>query len=546
MKVFNILLLVLVVSSASGRVGTLQPALEPLDGTILNECVDMLEDGDEPLGLVNGLNNTMVNGFKSSRKAEILHEYTIINGSAVLMNLDALQSDGVDEQTDGLDNLDKAYSYIRDGSNVDVYILDTGIDIIMDLEGYGAPDTGEVHQDAYGNTTTRVITDASPVFEKPLVIQGDPEAQFGRSIALSGDASILAVGAPTFNNEFGFEAGRVSLYQLVGNSANLMFDFSGAQDGLRVGQVMSMSRSSPPVLAIAGTNFVDVYPISQFLDGAGGAVDSPVLAFDRFEPDFTDEDYGASIAVSGDGTRLAVGAPGAFIGAHDVGQVLIYEIGFGQIGVEIPGLDGNDFFGSAVALSEDGTIVAVGALTGSSRAGYVRIFRQNGANWDQVGQTLEGRQPGDNLGKSLSISADGQTVAIGAYQADAASGAGYVRVYQLVGTTWTQIGADMVGPNDGDRFGSSVALTPDASFLTIGANANDCDGLTNSGLVQTFENQNGKWTQIGGDITGNADRRNLGVAVAISSDGQTIATGGPLGTAVQDINVGEASVHFII
>jgi hypothetical protein len=65
--------------------------------------------------------------------------------------------------------------------------------------------------------------------------------QFGRSIALSGDGSILAVGAPSFDNEFGSEEGRVSLYQLEGNSANFIFDFSGAQDGLRVGQVLSMS-----------------------------------------------------------------------------------------------------------------------------------------------------------------------------------------------------------------------------------------------------------------------------------------------------------------
>jgi hypothetical protein len=91
-----------------------------------------------------------------------------------------------------------------------------------------------------------------------------------------------------------------------------------------------------------------------------------------------------------------------------------------------------------------------------------------------------------------------------------------------------------------------VALTPDASFVTIGANANDSDGFTNNGLVQIYENQNGNWTQIGGNITGNADSRNLGVGVAISSDGQTIAVGGPLGTAVQDTNVGEASVHYII
>jgi hypothetical protein len=67
---------------------------------------------------------------------------------------------------------------------------------------------------------------------------------------------------------FGSNRSEVILYQyLEGNSANFIFDFSGAQDGLRVGQVLSMSRSSPPVLAIGGANFVDVYPISQFLDG---------------------------------------------------------------------------------------------------------------------------------------------------------------------------------------------------------------------------------------------------------------------------------------
>jgi hypothetical protein len=131
--------------------------------------------------------------------------------------------------------------------------------------------------------------------------------------------------------------------------------------------------------------------------------------------------------MSENGTRLAVASPGTFISAHDVGRGTSADLrnrSRTKIGAEIPGLDGNDYFGSAVALSDDGTIVAVGALTGSSGAGYVRVFRQNGANCDQVGQTIEGRQPGDNLGNMLPILADGQTVAIGAYQVDAASGAG--------------------------------------------------------------------------------------------------------------------------
>jgi hypothetical protein len=229
-----------------------------------------------------------------------------------------------------------------------------------------------------------------------------------------------------------------------------------------------------------------------------------------------------------------------------VGQVQIYAVEATQIGGEIFGLEENDFFGSAVSLSDDGTIVAVGALTGASTAGYVRVFTQNGVNWDQVGQTIIGRQPGDNLGKSISISSDGLTVAIGAYQVDVAiEGPGYVQVYQLVGTTWTQVGVDIVGPTAGGRFGFSVALTPDAKFLTIGANAVDGGGLMTNGLVRTFENISGTWTQVGGDIIGDADNRNLGVSVAISSDGTTIALGGPLSDDGMNTNVGEASVYFL-
>jgi hypothetical protein len=115
--------------------------------------------------------------------------------------------------------------------------------------------------------------------------------------SLSGDGSILAVGAPSFDNEFGSEEGRVSLYQLEGNSANF-YSTSGAQDGLRVGQVLSMSRSSPPVLAIGGrTLLMFIRLVNSWTDT--GAANPLVVEFDRFEADFTDEDFGASISVAG-------------------------------------------------------------------------------------------------------------------------------------------------------------------------------------------------------------------------------------------------------
>jgi hypothetical protein len=382
---------------------------------------------------------------------------------------------------------------------------------------------------------------SEPALMERLTLQGDEGTQFGRSIALSADGSILAVGAP-FHNDFAMEAGRVGLFQLVGNSVNVLFEFTGNQVGLRVGQSLSMSTTSPPILAIGGTEFVNVYPISQFLNG-GGSSDELVLAFHRFEADFINEDYGSAISISGDGTRLAVGAPRTSSEAEHVGMVQVYLIGAGQIGLEIPGLDANDFFGSAVSLSEDGTTLAAGSFTGASGAGYARIFRQSGHNWDQVGQTLQGQQPGDNLGRSISISADGQTVAVGAFQAEAGTETGYVQVYHFDGTAWTQVGKDIVGPINGGRFGVSVALTPDATFLTIGANAHDSGGFTKNGLVQVYENQIGTWTKIGGDVVGNADSRNLGVGLAISSDGLTVAAGGPLSTSTQDTNIGEAVVY---
>jgi subtilisin family serine protease len=169
---------VLLASSASARVGSVQRSLEPVDGVIPDEFVVMLPEGVDAPGLVNGLKARLVNGLKNSGQAEILYDYTIIPGFAVRMKLNALQNvlrniegaeifpnvvatgtsvqspvpswglDRVDQKTD---NLDKAYKYERDGSKVDVYVLDTGIFIDHEDFGgrasHGADFTGEGNYD---------------------------------------------------------------------------------------------------------------------------------------------------------------------------------------------------------------------------------------------------------------------------------------------------------------------------------------------------------------------------------------------------------------
>jgi hypothetical protein len=123
------------------------------------------------------------------------------------------------------------------------YILDTDIDIVIDLEDFGVPNTvapvfwSEGRGKSgwwweYDDTTP----EASPVFKEPLVIQGTP-AQFGtsRSIALSSDGSIRWVLHP-LTTHLAPEVGRASLYQLEGNSANLYSTSLELKTGFELGK----------------------------------------------------------------------------------------------------------------------------------------------------------------------------------------------------------------------------------------------------------------------------------------------------------------------
>jgi hypothetical protein len=106
-----------------------------------------------------------------------------------------------------------------------------------------------------------------------------------------------------------------------------------------------------------------------------------------------------------------------------------------QRGADIDGEAADDYSGRAISLSADGQTVAIGAYgndgAGSS-AGHVRIFTWDASGWVQAGADIDGEAAGDGSGFSVSLSADAQTVAIGARDNDGAvRGAGHVRVYSL-------------------------------------------------------------------------------------------------------------------
>ena len=195
-----------------------------------------------------------------------------------------------------------------------------------------------------------------------------------------------------------------------------------------------------------------------------------------------------------------------------------------QVGADIDGEAADDWSGS-VSISADGTRVAIGAEgndgTGTD-VGHVRVYAESGGTWTQVGADIDGEAAGY---LSIYLSSDGTRVAIGAaYNDGTGTDAGHVRVYAESGGMWTQVGADIDGEAAGDWPGVSVSMSSDGTRVAIGAMYNDGTG-DKAGHVRVYSESGGTWTQVGADIDGEAADDWPGVSVSMSSDGTRVAIG---------------------
>ncbi len=204
----------------------------------------------------------------------------------------------------------------------------------------------------------------------------------------------------------------------------------------------------------------------------------------------------------------------------------MYGISQTQIGQNIFGDSGGDELGKSTSISSNGNIIAVGAPYNSGNgtwSGQVKVYQNIGEEWTQLGQNIEGNEY-DSLGYSVSLSSDGNIFAVGLERNNNLNGnaSGAVRVFENIGNVWTQIGEDIIGANSNDRFGSSVDLSSNGEILAVGARLNSDNGMF-SGHVKIYNFSNGTWTQIGQDINGESDGSGLGDRIALSSDGNTVS-----------------------
>ena len=269
--------------------------------------------------------------------------------------------------------------------------------------------------------------------------------------------------------------------------------------------------------------------------------------------------FGMGVCISGNGACIAVGAPFDDT-TNNQGAAYIFEK-VGSTWIQTQKLVQSDtlantLFGTKLALSDDGTTLAVAAAhhdnpTGSSTqtdAGAAYIFdkAQNGT-WSQTQKIYPSDgAANEHFGYGIDISGDGTVVAVGQSSADGVnvgqSGLGAVYVYVKSSGAWSATQTQKIVSTDnasGDAFGHDVALSQNGDRLLVGAPRDD-DTQTDNGAIYIFDRTNGVWTQTTKHHAvathGVTNYDGFGTSVSISGDGKVYIGG----HQYQDVMVGSS------
>ena len=387
---------------------------------------------------------------------------------------------------------------------------------------------------------------------------GALDGHIGMGVAISSDGNTMAVGAQhessnargidgNQNDESAYNAGAV--YVFTGGGATwaqqAYVKASNAEGGDHFGSTVALSDDG-------NTMAVAAYWESGGATGVNGD-----------EADNSIPQAGAAYVFTRSGTTWT---QQAYIKASNTG---------------VPAVDGvqsdGDQYAFSLALSGDGNTLAVGAVTEDSNAtgingdqaddsamsaGAVYVYTRTGTDWSQQGYIkppppaeVDDATNGDMFGYSLALSADGDTLAVGSYDEDGSSrevngpvdgergGSGAAYVFTRAGTTWSQQAYLKVSNVEaGDSWGIAVALSADGNTLAMGTADEDCpatgvnpagcdddrEAATSVGAAAVFVRNGTTWTQqayIKASNTGVGDQ--FGIRLALSGDGDALAVAGP-------------------
>ncbi|HYW45977.1 MAG TPA: hypothetical protein VE959_24145, partial [Bryobacteraceae bacterium] len=380
-------------------------------------------------------------------------------------------------------------------------------------------------------------------------IQSANEILQGASVAISADGSTAAVGAPE-DNGGGLTQGIGAVY--VYSRANGVWTQQGGKligTGASSQAGVGQAQGSGVALSADGNTLVETGLFDIGLhNGSAWVFTRSNGAWTQLGSKFqASGNMGAGAALSADGNTLMLAGtvgtqtPTAFIFSRS-GSTWTQ-----QASLVVSSAIGAFVTTDSIALSGDGNTALIGATSENNYVGAAWVFTRSGGAWTQQAKLTGSGAAGGigpDQGKSVALSADGNTALVGGFLDNNAAGA--VWVYTRSGTTWTQQGSKLIGTGAANGNGSgadqgvSVSLSADGNTAIWGG---DNDNNT-AGAVWVFTRSNGTWTQLGSKLvgTGGASSANQGIAVAISGDGNTLIEGGPYDGGYGSSNTGAAWV----
>jgi hypothetical protein len=359
-----------------------------------------------------------------------------------------------------------------------------------------------------------------------LQISGTPAwTRFGSSVDLSLDGSTLVVGnydgsAATSNFNEGISVYRktsgifgelvripsndpnsnlATLIGRISNDGNTVLAVSGKSNGYALYTlngavptlVTSEATSGSSLLSSYGAQHGDLSGDGQvFARGDYLSNTAKVMAaVNSWNPialtpseSVTGSSYGFSVAVSDDGSTIAVGAPDH----SNVGVVFVFVrsgnawVQQAKITVGLTNIWSG--YGLGLTISGDGNTIAVSNQDNRNQIYEVYIHRRSGSTWSQQTKitTFNKTQSGLQFGYAMKLTYDGDTLAV-----SAPSGR-IVSIFRYLVGVWTEASTlTPAVPDFNEQFGSSISISGDGTTVAVGApNA----GPTYSGRVLTFSN----------------------------------------------------------
>jgi len=236
---------------------------------------------------------------------------------------------------------------------------------------------------------------------------------------------------------------------------------------------------------------------SKIIDGAESFVEAiTYIKADNIDTQFDSNLFGASIELSADGKTLVIAdakpdiffttdtttfEPSVSVFTNITGiwaqQTRFRAISMGTRGNISLSADGNTL---AVAAVDDGnnsqSIINSStppSFTSTGQYGAVYLYIRNSDNWS-LQAYIKGSSisnSGDRFGSSVSISSDGNTLAVGA------SGAETAYIFTRSNTFWNeQAIISASNPGIGDSFGGNIKLSGDGLTLAVNAPGEDSQG----------------------------------------------------------------------